>query len=105
MRSGVTIDRDGLLGVYRYAETPDEKLALIAEVFAAAGSGGQAADASRTALLMLAERRHTGETRDGWPDNYLQVAMNPETGYGGLIWWVGPARAAASQDEDDEDAG
>ncbi|MER7280756.1 Imm1 family immunity protein [Dactylosporangium sp. NPDC000244] len=65
-------------------------------------SDGRSADSSHVALLMLAERRHTSEIRDWWPDNYLQVSINPDTGFGGLIWWVSPSRAAATLNEDDE---
>jgi hypothetical protein len=91
-----------LFGEYRYAENPDAMLRLVDDVVTLLRSDGRSADSSHIALLMLAEKRHRSETRDWWPDNYLQVSLNPDTGFGGLMWWVSPSRAAATQDEDDE---
>jgi hypothetical protein len=91
-----------LFGDYRYADTAEQKVELIDEILRSLRSDGQRPETSSTVLLMLAERRHSNETRDWWPDNYLKVSLNLDTGYGGLIWWVSPDRADATQDEDDE---
>ncbi|MEU4681093.1 Imm1 family immunity protein [Micromonospora sp. NPDC023737] len=50
-------------------------------------------------VFTFAERRHTARTRDWWPDNYLHVSVNSSTGYGGLVWYVSPQRAARDRDE------
>ena len=36
---------------------------------------------------MFSDTRHAGGGLD-WPDNYLHVAANISTGYGGLVWFV-----------------
>jgi hypothetical protein len=58
---------------------------------------------SATALQVsfsFADRRHTVDTRGWWPDNHLQVGVNPATGYGGLVWYVSPDRAERLGDEE-----
>ncbi|WP_329260477.1 Imm1 family immunity protein [Streptomyces sp. NBC_01478] len=51
------------------------------------------------AVFSFARSRYTNETFDWWPDNYLHVAANPSTGYGGLIWYVSADRAEKVEDE------
>ena len=50
------------------------------------------------AAFFFADKQHTPETRDWWPDNMLLVGVNAATGYGGLVWYVSPARAELSGD-------
>ena len=37
---------------------------------------------------MFADGRHSEPVRDWRPDNALQIAVNSETGYGGLVWFA-----------------
>jgi hypothetical protein len=76
---------------YYYAEGWPERSALIAEVMENLqfeqndlpwiGSG-------EIASFMFADRRHSESVRDWWPDNTLQIAVNRQTGYGGLVWFA-----------------
>ncbi|MGW1728044.1 Imm1 family immunity protein [Streptomyces sp. NPDC002306] len=50
------------------------------------------------AVFSFADRYHTNDTFDWWPDNYLHVAVNPSSGYGGLIWYVSAERSQGSMD-------
>jgi hypothetical protein len=72
-----------------YAETWPEVLALINEVMQNLNAESHAPyyDPGEDAKLMFSSKRHTGEATD-WPNNFLQIAVNTATGYGGLIWFV-----------------
>ncbi|MGW6518942.1 Imm1 family immunity protein [Streptomyces sp. NPDC054950] len=90
VRSGAT---------YSYAETWPEMAELITRAvedqrFVVPGVG-----AGDNVLFFFADRRHTADTHDWWPDNHLHVSVNVTTGYGGLVWYVGPDRAEAAGDE------
>jgi hypothetical protein len=78
---------------WQYAETWPEMSALISEVMEHLESEGTVTHGSvrfqtpgEDARFMFSGRRHTGDGE--WPDNYLVVAVNSATGYGGLIWYV-----------------
>ncbi|MEV0513813.1 Imm1 family immunity protein [Nonomuraea sp. NPDC050405] len=47
---------------------------------------------------MFADGRHAPGTSTWWPDNFLQIAVNATTGYGGLIWFVSAERAEKAGD-------
>lgn len=87
-------------GEYQYAVSPAEKEELITEITQGLRfevAGGQWVSPGEVAYLMFADRRHSRKTRDWWPDNTLQVSVNSQTGYGGLVWYATQARA--SRDE------
>ncbi|WP_369384102.1 Imm1 family immunity protein [Streptomyces sp. cg36] len=89
-------------GTYYYAETWEEKLGLINEIMENMKSedlGAPGISAGESACLMFADRRHTADTFDWWPDNYLRVSVNAATGYGGLTWFVSAERADERKDE------
>lgn len=46
---------------------------------------------------MFADRRHSESVDDWWPDNTLQVAVNLESGYGGLVWFATQERATKDE--------
>jgi len=78
-------------GRYYFAESWPDKVKLITEVMEnlrferrdqAWISPGEVAS------FMFADGRHSESVRDWWPDNTLQVAVNTETGYGGLVWFA-----------------
>ncbi|MEF9886086.1 MULTISPECIES: Imm1 family immunity protein [unclassified Streptomyces] len=76
-------------GRYQYADDWNGKSALITEVLENLqheDRSGPWISAGETASFMFAERRHSETVRDWWPDNCLQVAVNSESGYGGLVW-------------------
>lgn len=84
---------------YHYAETWPAIRDLITlgvdeQRFSLPGVG-----AGDNVVFMFAERRHTATTRGWWPDNVLHVSVNSSSGYGGLVWYVSPQRAAQSPDE------
>jgi hypothetical protein len=88
-------------GDYLYAESKAEVSALIAHVMG--NLRGERTDldwisAGDDAVFSWANARHTNDTFDWWPDNYLHVAANPSNGYGGLIWYVSAERAGRVQD-------
>ncbi|MEV0677787.1 Imm1 family immunity protein [Actinosynnema sp. NPDC050436] len=88
-------------GVYRYAETWEEMSALIAEVMDNLKSeevGGPGISPGEQACFMFADGRHTVNSCDRWPGNYLYVAVNRSTGFGGLTWFVNTERAAREND-------
>ncbi len=78
-------------GRYYHAESRSEKAEIVAEVMENLRS--ERRDQARispgeVASLMFADGRHSESVRDWWPDNTLQVAVNSETGYGGLVWFA-----------------
>ncbi|WP_285489351.1 Imm1 family immunity protein [Amycolatopsis taiwanensis] len=78
-------------GKYHYATTWAEMEWLINEVVEHSvpeWTGGPGISPGEIANFSFAEGRHSIGTYDWWPDNYLRVAVNPETGYGALIWYV-----------------
>jgi hypothetical protein len=64
---------------WRYAETWHGMEALIISVLSTMAAG------SEIASLGFSDRRHTGHHG---PDNNLRVAINRETGHGGLVWFL-----------------
>jgi hypothetical protein len=76
-------------GELRYAETLPEMLALVDIVMKdlASESSVPFYDPGEDAKFMLSDKRHMGVGVD-WPNNFLQIAVNVSTGYGGLIWFV-----------------
>ncbi|WP_335976740.1 Imm1 family immunity protein [Streptomyces sp. CA2R106] len=87
-------------GRYRYAESRAEMGSLVMEV--TEGLRSERLDtpwisAGENAFFMFADRRHSENVRDWWPDNTLQISTNPTTGYGGLIWFATQDRV--SRDE------
>ncbi|MET8632638.1 Imm1 family immunity protein [Streptomyces sp. NPDC004680] len=88
-------------GDYLYAEGSSEMSTLIAHVMEELR--GERVDlgwvsAGDDAVFSLAHARHSNDTLDWWPDNYLHVAVNPTSGYGGLIWYVSAERAEKDQE-------
>jgi hypothetical protein len=81
---------------YHYATAWSETATLIARVLQ-----GPPSSIPEPVTFSFADRRHTADTRGWWPDNLLQVGVNPATGYGGLIWHVSPDRAERSGTERD----
>jgi hypothetical protein len=76
---------------YFYAENWQEMMVLIGEVMENLQPERRDQpwiDAGETASFSFADRRHSASTRDWWPDNYLEISVNTETGYGGLAWFV-----------------
>jgi hypothetical protein len=51
--------------------------------------------AGEVAQLSLVPARRPDPHAPPWPDNYLTVAVNAGTGYGGLTWFVTARRTAA----------
>ncbi|MFC1400943.1 MULTISPECIES: Imm1 family immunity protein [Streptacidiphilus] len=87
-------------GSYCYAESWPEKAALITEVMENLRferRDQQWVSPGEVATFMFAARRHSELVRDWWPDNALQIAVNSETGYGGLVWYATQERI--SKDE------
>lgn len=86
-------------GNYCYAETWPEKVALITEVMENLRfecREQQWVSPGEVATFMFADQRHSDSVRDWWPDNVLQVAVNSETGYGGLVWYATQGRISKS---------
>jgi Immunity protein Imm1 len=78
-------------GRYYYAESWPDKVGVITEVMENLRFERRNQTWIRpgeVASLMFADRRHSESVRDWWPDNTLQVAVNTETGYGGLVWFA-----------------
>jgi len=78
---------------WQYAETWPEKSALISEAMQNLESEGSVTHGGlrfqtpgQDARFMFSDRRHSGDGE--WPNNYLIVAVNKSTCYGGLIWYV-----------------
>ncbi|MDX2940458.1 MULTISPECIES: Imm1 family immunity protein [Streptomyces] len=74
---------------WHHAETWEEKARLITQVMEtlqSEGRTGQWYTPGEDAWFSLSEERHD----DSRPvaDNYLRVAVNRSTGYGGLVWGV-----------------
>ncbi|MER8100437.1 Imm1 family immunity protein [Kitasatospora sp. NPDC094016] len=44
------------------------------------------------ACFMFSDRRHSNDT--SMPNNFLRIAVNSKTGFGGLIWFVGASHPA-----------
>jgi hypothetical protein len=88
-------------GKYWYAESWPEKEVLIDEVMEnlKPEEPGPWISAGEDACFMFAEGRHNSNTFDWWPDNYLRVAVNCRSGYGGLIWYVTGDRARGAGDD------
>ncbi|MFD8767103.1 Imm1 family immunity protein [Streptomyces mirabilis] len=83
-------------GRYHYAESWPEKARLVDEVMENMRSERRDQpwiSPGEIATLMFADRRHSESVDDWWPDNTLQVAVNLESGYGGLVWFVTQERA------------
>ncbi|MFG2356829.1 Imm1 family immunity protein [Streptomyces sp. NPDC048521] len=88
-------------GDYLYAEGQPEISAVIDRVMST--MRGERTDvnwisAGDDAIFSFADSRHTNDTFDWWPDNYLHVAANPTSGYGALIWYVDAERAERAKD-------
>ncbi|MFI6495504.1 Imm1 family immunity protein [Streptomyces sp. NPDC050564] len=93
-------------GDYLYAEGESEMSALIGNIMDDLRWERTDLDwisAGDDAIFSLADGRHTNDTFDWWPDNYLHVAANASTGYGGLIWYVSAERAESAEDDISED--
>ncbi|MDW6059300.1 Imm1 family immunity protein [Streptomyces sp. FXJ1.4098] len=88
-------------GRYHYAQTWVEMEELIAEVVenSIPEQPGPGINPGEDACFMFARDRHSAETFSWWPDNYLRIAVNPETGYGALVWFVSAERHAEPDDE------
>ncbi|MFD0372867.1 Imm1 family immunity protein [Streptomyces sp. NPDC127114] len=87
-------------GTYRYAETWAEMASLISEVMdnlQYERSDSPWVDPGEVATLMFADRKHSEDVHDWWPDNYLQVSVNTQSGYGGLVWFATQDRAAKDE--------
>lgn len=76
-----------------YAETLEEMLLLVAEIIEKVSSedttevdGSRYYSPGATAELGFSEYRHAGGV--DFPDNYLKVSVNKDTGYGALVWCV-----------------
>ncbi|MFI1200624.1 Imm1 family immunity protein [Streptomyces sp. NPDC020883] len=89
-------------GTYHYAENWREMSDLITEVtenLKSEDPGALGISPGDLACFMFASERHTSDTFSWWPDNFLHVAVNASTGYGGLTWNLSAERAAKAQDE------
>ncbi|MFE4826697.1 Imm1 family immunity protein [Streptomyces sp. NPDC056672] len=78
-------------GRYYYAESWSEKAGIVAEVMENLRSERRDQpwiSPGEVASFMFADGRHSESVRDWWPDNTLQIAVNSETGYGGLVWFA-----------------
>lgn len=64
---------------WRYAETWQDMGAIVMSVLNTMKAG------SEIASLGFSEQRHTGHNG---PANTLRIAVNRETGYGGLVWFL-----------------
>jgi hypothetical protein len=84
---------------YHYATEWSEMTGLVATVLSGQKPSIPGIGTDYPVTFSFAERRHTADTRDWWPDNVLHVGVNSATGYGGLVWYVSPDRAARSGDE------
>ncbi|GHD63820.1 hypothetical protein GCM10010317_061190 [Streptomyces mirabilis] len=84
---------------YHYAEAWSEMSELIMRVTRKQRVSLPGIGTGDGVVLMFAAGRHTAQTRDWWPDNFLHVGVNSSTGYGGLVWYVSPKRAEESGDE------
>lgn len=76
---------------WRFAETQSEIAGLVSEVLATLSpsvhvKGREIRDFGRDAWFSCSDRRHTYLTE--MPGNSLRVAINEQTGYGGLMWCV-----------------
>ena len=87
---------------YHYAENWSEMSELITRVTREQQVSLPGVGAGENAVFMFASGRHTTQTRDWWPDNFLHVGVNSSTGYGGLVWYVDPKRADKSGDENSQ---
>ncbi|MBB4963486.1 Imm1 family immunity protein [Saccharothrix violaceirubra] len=88
-------------GKYEYADYWGGMSALITEVVENLKSERVDMpwiDPGEQACFMFADGRHFADNRDWWPDNYLYVAVNRSTGYGGLTWMAGGERALNGSD-------
>lgn len=75
-------------GTYHYGESPQQVEALINKVLydLDPGTPWEAMAPGEDAYFSFATARHDADTFDWWPDNYLQIATNPRTGFGALTW-------------------
>jgi len=81
---------------YRHAETWHEMSALITEVMdnlQSERSDGIWSDPGENACFIFADGRYSDDDGGLWADNFLYVAVNSSTGYGGMTWFVTRNRA------------
>lgn len=86
-------------GGYRHAESPSEMSALVWEVMESLDY--ERLDAGRVipgeiACFGFGDIGYSSVTRPKWGDNFLYVAYNRSTGYGGFTWFVSGERAEKS---------
>lgn len=87
-------DRPGLIlnvlynHTWHYAETWQEMSELISDVMESLPSESREPiyHPGGDAWFMFSDKRHDNDT--SMPENYLRIAINASTGYGGLIWCV-----------------
>lgn len=85
---------------YHYADTWSGMSALIAEVMdnlKSEHSNGMWSDPGENACFIFADGRYSDDDGGLWADNFLYVAVNSSTGYGGLTWLVTRERARKSE--------
>jgi Immunity protein Imm1 len=86
-------------GQYRHAESWAEMSALISEVMTTLGyekhdTGG--ISPGEQACFGFGDTKYSSATTPDWGDNFLYVAYNSESGYGGFTWFVSAERAEIS---------
>lgn len=82
-------------GKYEYAQSWPEMASLIDEVEHRLRSerlDSPWVSPGEVATFMFAGSRHSRSERGWWPDNALQVSVNSNTGFGGLIWYASQSR-------------
>jgi len=75
----------------RYAETWPQMTALITEVMTSLATEDPDSPwivPGEVAWFMFVDRRRADPYGPPWPNNYLSVAVNTKTGYGGLTWFI-----------------
>jgi hypothetical protein len=88
-------------GAYRYAETWPEMVELIEEVMNNLPTEDPSSPwivPGNTAQLCFVDTRRL-DPDPSWGDNYLAVAVNAKTGYGGLTWCFTSEREVPADDE------
>jgi hypothetical protein len=88
-------------GEYRYAERWSQMAGLIDEVMTNLAVEGPTSPwivPGENACFMFVESRRPDPHRAPWPDNYLTVAVNTLTGYGGLTWFFSAERVVTVDD-------
>jgi hypothetical protein len=86
-------------GEYRHAESPVEISKLISEVMTSLDyerhdAGG--ISPGEQACFGFGDTGYSLTAAPGWGDNFLYVAYNSRTGYGGFTWFVSAERAEIS---------